>query len=148
MANETIRDFENSLPMLLMRAREAVMTNFAPFLREHNLSPQQWRVLRILSERDNLDATELALICHLLLPSVSRIIRNLESRDLIHRVPDPGDQRRSLISITPRGRQLFDELARHSESRYDEIEQLLGPKKVDQLYALLKETIEKLSAQP
>ena len=38
-----------SLPMQLMRAREAVMKRFRPHLTERGLTDQQWRVIRPLS---------------------------------------------------------------------------------------------------
>ena len=69
--------------MALLRAREAVMKKFIPALREHNLSPQQWRVIRALNEEDGLDISELAERCYLLMPSLSRIVPNLESRNLL-----------------------------------------------------------------
>ena len=37
-----------NLPRLLLQAREAVMAHTRPSLREHGLSDQQWRVLRVL----------------------------------------------------------------------------------------------------
>jgi hypothetical protein len=43
-----LRDFSKSLPMALMRTREAVMKRFRPSLRDHALTEQQWRVLRAL----------------------------------------------------------------------------------------------------
>ena len=39
-----------NLPRLLLEAREAVMLHTRPSLREHGLSDQQWRVLRVLGE--------------------------------------------------------------------------------------------------
>ena len=39
-----------NLPRLLLQAREAVMQHTRPSLREHGLSDQQWRVLRVLGE--------------------------------------------------------------------------------------------------
>jgi hypothetical protein len=44
----------------LLRAREAVMKKFSPSLKQHDLSPQQWRVIRVLVEKideDEGDAT-------------------------------------------------------------------------------------------
>ena len=73
------------------------MSKFTPVLREHGVSPQQWRVLRVLIEDGELDATELANRCYLMMPSLSRILRNMFDRNQIDRRTDPRDQRRSLI---------------------------------------------------
>lgn len=141
----SMRNFERSLPMSLLIAREAVMAKFTPVLREHGLSSQQWRVLRALIEYGELDATELSNRCFLMMPSLSRILKNMLERDLIERRTDPRDQRRSLISLTQQGEALFDELAPWNEARYDHIERILGKEKLEQLYALLDETIDKLN---
>ena len=45
-----MRTFSQSLPMALLRAREAVMRRFRPGLRCHGVTEQQWRVLRALAE--------------------------------------------------------------------------------------------------
>ena len=111
-------DFESSLPMALLRAREAVMDRFRPVLRRHGVTEQQWRVLRLLEKEDGLDASELAHRCCLLMPSLTRIIRTLEADRLISRRPHAKDQRRLSLSITPKGRRLIETVAPDSENIY------------------------------
>ena len=105
-----MRQFDRSLPMALLRAREAVMRKFSPALKEHDLSPQQWRVIRVLVEEDDLDATEIAERCALLMPSLSRILQNLHKRGLVSRKTASNDQRRSIVSITSAGRRAVQNL--------------------------------------
>src|SRR5207244_11195184 len=90
-----MRDFSRSLPMSLLRAREAVMRQFRPALREHGLTEQQWRILRALAAIDCMEVTDLARTAFLLGPSLSRILRDLETRGLIERRTAEADQRRS-----------------------------------------------------
>ncbi|MDU2926702.1 MAG: homoprotocatechuate degradation operon regulator HpaR, partial [Bradyrhizobium sp.] len=52
-----MRDFSQSLPMALLRAREAVMRQFRPILRQHGLTEQQWRILRALAAVDAIEVT-------------------------------------------------------------------------------------------
>ena len=80
-----MREFSRSLPMSLLRAREAVMRQFRPSLRNHGLTEQQWRILRALTAVDTIEVTELARVAFLLGPSLSRILRDLKARDLIER---------------------------------------------------------------
>ena len=70
----SLRDFSRSLPMALMRTREAVMEQFRPLLREHGITEQQWRVLRALSGVRKVNASELAEITCISMPSLSRIL--------------------------------------------------------------------------
>src|SRR5690606_29016261 len=44
-----MREFSKSLPMSLLRAREAVMLRFRSSLRMFNITEQQWRILRALT---------------------------------------------------------------------------------------------------
>ncbi|MEZ5538023.1 MAG: homoprotocatechuate degradation operon regulator HpaR [Thiolinea sp.] len=142
-----MREFERSLPMSLLKAREAVMKKFIPHLRAHELTAQQWRVLRALyDESDGLEMTELSERCYLLMPSLSRIIQNLHGRQLLNRRISAKDQRRSIISITETGRELVKVMSAESESRYDHITDVFGYGKLELLYELLDELVEKLEA--
>ena len=140
-----MRQFEQSLPMILLMAREAVMAKFNPMLRENDLSAQQWRVLRILNDCDNLVVTCLSKRSYLMMPSLSRILKNLEAREFITRTADTEDQRRSIILITAAGRDLVKRLMPHSKKRYDHIESIVGTEKLHDLHRLLEETIERLN---
>ncbi|WP_299975709.1 homoprotocatechuate degradation operon regulator HpaR [uncultured Pseudoteredinibacter sp.] len=142
--SDSLRSFDRSLPMSLLRAREAVMKKFMPALKAHNLSAQQWRVIRALQADGDMDISELAEACYLLKPSLSRIIQNLESRNIISRSSSSSDQRRSLISLTDVGHQLFVEIAPKSSERYEFISQRFGPGKLELLYELLDELVEKI----
>ena len=142
--NKTLRAFDRSLPMALLRAREAVMKKFIPSLRENDLSSQQWRVIRALNEEEGLDITELANRCFLLMPSLSRIIQNLEKRKLVSRNQSSSDNRKSVISITAPGKKLFQKIAPKSVERYDLITEKFGYGKLELLYELLDELIEKI----
>src|ERR1700686_3239285 len=95
-----MRDFSRSLPMSLLRAREAVMRQFRPSLRRHDLTEQQWRILRALAAIDAIEVTELARTAFLLGPSLSRILRDLEARKLIERKTAKTDLRRGGVSIS------------------------------------------------
>jgi homoprotocatechuate degradation regulator HpaR len=99
-----------SLPVRLMRAREAVMTRIRPVLRAHGVTEQQWRVLCTVRDLKQTEITALADRVFLLPPSLSRILRDLEARDLLVRRPSAQDQRRSLVSVTPAGEALIHQV--------------------------------------
>ena len=96
-----------SLPVRLMRAREAVMIRIRPVLRVHGVTEQQWRVLCTVRDLQETEITALADRVFLLPPSLSRILRDLEARGLMLRRSSVQDQRRVLVSITPEGEALI-----------------------------------------
>ena len=100
-----MRGFDRSLPMVLLRAREAAIGLFRPMFADNDLTEQQWRVLRALaSDRAPMDAGQLADMTFLLAPSLSRILSTLESRSLVTRTTPEADRRRSIISLSEAGR--------------------------------------------
>ena len=98
-----------SLPIVLMRAREAVMAPIRQMLNESGISEQQWRILRVLSESGAQDASRLAERACILLPSMTRISRSMIERGLIARETDGEDRRRYTVSITPMGQKIIDD---------------------------------------
>jgi homoprotocatechuate degradation regulator HpaR len=139
-----LRSFERSLPMTLLQTREAVMKKFIPSLKEHGLTPQQWRVIRALEHESGLDISTLAERCHLLMPSLSRIINHLVKEKLIERQVVDSDQRRSKILLTDLGLELFAKVAPKSVERYVAIEEKYGVRKLELLYELLDDLIKTL----
>ncbi|MGY8679727.1 homoprotocatechuate degradation operon regulator HpaR [Bradyrhizobium sp. UFLA05-153] len=140
-----MREFSRSLPMSLLRAREAVMRQFRPSLRQHGLTEQQWRILRALAAIGAVEVTELARTAFLLGPSLSRILRDLEARHLIERKTAKEDQRRSMVSISEKGVKLMAVVAPTSEAIYAEITRRFGTRKLADLQEMLGELEQSLA---
>lgn len=115
------------------------MCLFRPGLRKHGVTEQQWRILRALAHRGSLEVTELAEATFLLAPSLSRILPDLESRELISRRQVDTDLRRSVVSLEPKGLKLIAAHAPYSEEMYAEIAERFGAQRIEQLIALLQE---------
>ena len=143
-----MRDFERSLPMELLKAREAAMARFRPMLRRHGLTEQQWRVIRALSSYDGINAGELARRSFLLAPSLTRILQHLETEGIVNRTGDASDQRRSVFCLTAKGKRLFSEVAPDSEDLYADIDNEFGKDRLQRLYELLAEFSSTLAEQP
>jgi homoprotocatechuate degradation regulator HpaR len=132
--------------MALLRAREAVMRQFRPSLQAAGLTEQQWRTLRALSDIDEIEVTRLAASTFLLAPSLSRILRDLERRNLIHRRTNPRDARAALIRLTAAGRATLSEVGARSEAIYRAMEARLGAARLNQLMDALAEVEADLDA--
>jgi homoprotocatechuate degradation regulator HpaR len=143
-----MREFSRSLPMSLLRAREAVMRQFRPSLRDHGLTEQQWRILRALASVATIEVTELARVAFLLGPSLSRILRGLEARQLIERRVVKADQRRGLVSISSKGLKLMETVAPSSEAIYAAISRRYGARKLTELQDMLQALERSLSTSP
>jgi homoprotocatechuate degradation regulator HpaR len=126
------------LPINLLRAREAVMQNFRTLLNQFGVTEQQWRVVRVLAERDRIDASAIARASCILPASLSRILRDLERRKLLSTRHPTHDSRRVIAKLTPRGEKLYRAIAVRSELIYQYIERAVGIRAVAALSAALR----------
>lgn len=133
------RNTRRSLPIALLRAREAVMGHFRPMLAAHDITEQQWRVIRILAEAGMVDASEMADRAFILAPSLTRIIRSLEERGIITKAKDDNDGRRVLLQITAAGLAIIEEVAPESRLIYDRLEKHFSREKIELLLDMLDE---------
>lgn len=134
-----------NLPRLLLEAREAVMAHTRPSLREHGLSDQQWRVLRVLGEHAQeaagVETGRVAREAYLLGPSLTGVLARMERDGLITRERCPQDARRTVVRATVLGLDKVQALSLTIEAHYRWMAQHLGKDKLSQLYALLDEVI-------
>lgn len=132
------RQTRRSLPIALLRARENVMAKFRPMLARHDMNEQQWRVIRVLGEAGELDASELAERAMVLAPSLTRMLKALKTRKLLSIRKDKKDGRRTLVSVTPAARELINAVSPESAAIYRDIEAALGKAEIENLLDLLE----------
>jgi homoprotocatechuate degradation regulator HpaR len=138
---------QRTLPIALLRAREAVMERFRPMLRDIDVTEQQWRVLRVVQEAEEIDATQLARAACVLAPSLTRILKSLESRGLITQGRDKNDRRRTLVRLTEAGDALLHEAGLVSAKIYAEIEAKLSAERIADLLDTLERMTDDLTRQ-
>jgi homoprotocatechuate degradation regulator HpaR len=121
------------------------MDHTRPSLREHGLSDQQWRVLRVLGEhaheRGGIETGRVAREAYLLGPSLTGVLSRMERDGLIERERCPQDARSTVVRATALGLDKVQALSKSIEAHYQWMEQQLGKDKLGQLYALLDEVI-------
>lgn len=131
-----IRGFESALPIALLRARQATAHKFKRHIDAEGLTQPQWRVIRALAAAAPLDIATLASRCVLMQPSVSRLVKGLEQRNLVETI-ESVDARRRLLRLTEAGRALFDRVAVISEAVYRDIEAVYGREELSRLVEML-----------
>ncbi|PHQ26585.1 homoprotocatechuate degradation operon regulator HpaR [Marinobacter guineae] len=132
-----MRKFDDSLPLRLLKAREAAMGFFRPLLQEIPLTEQQWRVIRALNEFEELESKQLAELCCILSPSLTGIINRLEQLGYIKRRKSTEDQRRTLISLTDKAKKMFASMSPRLEARYQEMTERFSHEDMKALEELL-----------
>ncbi|UVT02205.1 homoprotocatechuate degradation operon regulator HpaR [Burkholderia glumae] len=140
--NRTI-DHRN-LTMLLLEAREALVGRFRPILKEASLTEQQWRIIRLLDgePRGELEAGQIAKGCCILSPSLTGVLERLERDGLITRMRSTEDQRRLLVALTERSRQLARKIGQRIDDQDRQLEQQLGADGLRAIYTALDRLLE------
>ncbi len=128
-----------SLTLALLQAREATMSHFRPALNEIGLTEQQWRVIRILYQHEELESNQLADFACILKPSLTGILNRMIDQNLIKKRKDKEDQRINLITLTDEGKKCFEIQAVKMEASYKKIQEQYGAEKMTQLMDLLKD---------
>ena len=126
----------DSLTIALLQAREAAMSYFRPIVKRHNLTEQQWRIVRILAESPSMDFRA----C-ILRPSLTGILTRMERDGLVLRLKPINDQRKLYISLTKEGQALYNRAQTQIEEAYRQIEAQFTAEKMQQLTHLLEEFI-------
>ena len=88
-------------------------------LRRHSaglFTEPQFRVMAVLYREGKQCLSGLAEYQGVSLPTMSKLIQGLESRDLVGRVRDKEDRRRVLLSLTPEGRDAYESLLSRTET--------------------------------
>lgn len=134
-----IRRTSRSLPIALLRARETVMGPIREMLAQSGINEQKWRVLRVLDEEGPMEQTALAARACLLLSSLTRILKTMEGEGLLTRASDPGDRRKSIVSVTDKGRGLIRTHLPQAEAIFAALTARYGAERMEELLDLLEE---------
>lgn len=131
-----------NLPHLLLKARDRLMSNFRPTLNHFGVTEQQWRILRVLDEYEQLEPRELCDMCQILSPSMAGVLARMEDLGLIKRNRLQEDQRRVMVRLADKGDKLITEIAPLIDARYHELEAAFGKQAFFDLFSALESFIE------
>lgn len=97
----------------------------------HDITSEQWRLLKCLWQKDGQRQQDLADIAHKDKTCITRIIDSMEKRDLVVRIPDKLDRRQNLIYLTNKGKRLQEELMQIARKISEEAQQGVNPEDLD-----------------
>jgi homoprotocatechuate degradation regulator HpaR len=145
MTPTSTRLHHRNLPLLLLQARERVLSHFRPLLNANGVTEQQWRIVRALYEEPSLEPREIVELCRISSPSMAGVLARMEELGLVARRRLPHDQRRVRVSLTARARTMAARMAPQIDATYRRIEQTIGAefsarfqRTLDQLLATLE----------
>lgn len=100
--------------LLLYRLSRLLSLGGSPVIRlcegRFGITRSEWRVIASLHDRGRMASSALALHIQLDRARTSRRITSLVAKGLLNREPVPGDQRRAMVSLTEKGKHLYEGL--------------------------------------
>jgi len=115
------QNFSRSLPMMLYRALDAVMPRFRLIFNEFGLTEQQWRVLRVLWEEEEIAFRSLSDITLIPAPSLVGVIDRLAKQGLVGRHRSEKDRRNVFVYATDEGKELHRRVRPRVDAAYAEL---------------------------
>ena len=125
-------------------ATRSVISLYRPLLKPLGLTHPQYLVMIALWEKESLSVSEMSRLLELEPPSVSPVLKRLQSAGLIERHRDADDERSVRLTLTPAGRELKQRALPIPSAIADRLDMSL--EEVVTLHATLTGVIERAQA--
>jgi DNA-binding MarR family transcriptional regulator len=110
--------------------------------RQHRLSLGEWRVMVALASHEAVAATQICDLTGMDKMSVSRAIAGLTAAKRVRKATDPGDGRRTLLSLNKAGQALFAQIGPLAMARQESLFAALQPTDIAHLDRLLDSLLD------
>ena len=144
--SKTTLRLRNFLPYRLSVLSNTVSRKIADLYdREFGLSIWQWRVMAVLGENAGITATEIGQVTAMDKVAVSRAVSGLIDSGHVARKASAEDGRRSILSLTPKGKGVYDKIVPIALGAERDLVETLSAAEREQL-ARLMEKLAKTAA--
>ncbi len=137
-----IEQFTRSLPMMLNRSLDAVMPRFRKIFNDFGLTEQQWRVLRVLGEQQQITLNELSDLTLIPAPSLVGVVDRLQVTGLVGRRRSDTDRRKVYVLASKKGSELEARIRPQVASAYAALKQSIDVETWDRALEGLQQIAE------
>jgi DNA-binding MarR family transcriptional regulator len=128
---------EEQIGYLLRRSHQRATAIFQATIGDPNITPTQYSSMVKLNEYTELSQNLLGRLVGMDKATMQGVVRRLKERRLVDSRPDPGDARRTLLSLTVEGQRLVTKLLINGPAVSRETLKPLTPQEQRQLLELL-----------
>ena len=114
MAYEQLK-LENQLCFPIYAASRLITREYQPFLDKLEITYPQYLALMVLWENDCLPVNDIAKKLILNTNTITPLLKRMEQQGLINRKRSENDERKVLVHLTPKGKQLQTEASKIPE---------------------------------
>ena len=132
---------EEQIGYLLRRAHQRASSIFQTTIGDPNITPTQYSSMVKLNEYTELSQNLLGRLVGMDKATMQGVVRRLKERQLVDSRPDPGDARRTLLSLTTEGQRLVNKLVINGPAVSRETLKPLNTQEQRQLLDLLSKLV-------
>lgn len=132
---------EDQIGYLLRRAHQRASAIFQTGIGDPNITPTQYSSMVKLNEYNELSQNLLGRLVGMDKATMQGVVRRLKDRGLVDSRPDPGDARRTLLSLTLDGQKSVNKLILNGPAVSRETLKPLTPAEQRQLLELLSKIV-------
>src|SRR5580692_4827893 len=132
---------EDQVGYLLRRAHQRASAIFQVNIGDPNITPTQYSSMAKLNEYTELSQNLLGRLVGMDKATMQGVVRRLKDRRLVDSRPDPGDARRTLLSLTTDGQRITHKLLMNGPAVSRETLKPLTPAEQRQLLDLLSKIV-------
>ncbi len=128
---------EDFLPYRLSIAANTVSKQIAKTYAPYKLSRTQWRVMAVLAGADKITAQAVSDKTGMDKTTVSRAVKKMLDRDLISRCADSADARATSLSLSGKGRAMFNKIIPEARCQEQTLKGTFSAKDLQMLISFL-----------
>jgi len=142
---------ETFMPYRLNVLAEVVSQSLARLYSDrYGIGIPEWRILAALGQYQTMTAKQVGTHSHMHKTKVSRAVSALEAKGLLERETDRGDKRAAFLTLTTKGRGIYDALKPVALEFSNALEDVLSPQDkeaFDRILRVLQERSEELAEE-
>lgn len=121
----------------LERVRLNMINQTVNYLSNYDLTFNQFKVLEVLYHRGDLNIGAITKLTMSTPGNITVVIKNLKRDGWITAIKDPNDNRASILTITPKGIEVIEEVFPSHAKKLTDYMEVLDDEELDTLYELL-----------
>jgi DNA-binding MarR family transcriptional regulator len=138
-AARPLLELERFLPYRLNVVAEGVSRALSRLYAErYDIGIAEWRVIATLGQYDRMTAKDVGVHSRMHKTKVSRAVAALEDKGLASREPNENDMREAFLTLTGRGRRVYQDLAPRALAFERALDAALGAREREHLDGLLR----------
>lgn len=133
-----------ALPFRLLKLTNLVSRPFfGQLAKTYELSLNEWRTIFVLANHPGISSVEISLHTGLQQMNISRALASLRKAGRVVEVPDPRDLRRTLVSLTKEGVEIFQAIAATAKDHTRELFAEIAPEQLEVFSTVVDALIDK-----